>query len=67
LGSVVKVEMDGEKMEYEIVGSTEADPFSGKISSDSPIGSALVGGKVGEKVVAKTPGGEIKIKIVSIA
>ena len=67
LGSVVKVEMDGEKMEYEIVGSTEADPISGKISSDSPIGKALVGGKAGEKVSAKTPGGVIEIKIVSVA
>ena len=67
LGSVVKVEMDGDKMEYEIVGSTEADPISGKISSDSPIGKALVGGKSGEKVSAKTPGGVIEIKIVSVA
>ena len=67
MGSVVKVEMDGEKLEYEIVGSTEADPFAGKISSDSPIGSALVGGKTGEKVTAKTPGGVIEIKIVAVS
>ncbi len=67
MGSVVKVEMDGDKMEYEIVGSTEADPIAGKISSDSPIGSALSGSKAGEKVTAKTPGGEIEIKIISVA
>ncbi len=67
MGSIVKVEMDGDKMEYEIVGSTEADPIAGKISSDSPIGHALVGAKSGEKVTAKTPGGEIEIKIVSVA
>ena len=67
MGSVVKVDLEGEKMEFEIVGSTEADPIAGKISSDSPIGSALVGGKTGEKVVAKTPGGEMTIKIISVA
>lgn len=67
LGSVVKIEMDGDKMEWEIVGSTEADPISGKISSDSPIGSALVGGKAGDKVSAKTPSGDIEIKIVSVS
>jgi len=67
LGSSVKVKMDGEQMEYEIVGSTEADPMNGKISSDSPIGSALVGGKAGETVTAKTPGGDLEIKIVSVS
>lgn len=67
LGSVVKVQMDGEKLEYEIVGSAEADPFSGKISADSPIGSSLVGQKTGSKVIAKTPGGDMEIKIVSVS
>lgn len=67
LGSTVKVKMEGETLEYEIVGSTEADPMAGKISSDSPIGSALLGGKAGETVVAKTPGGQIDLKIISVA
>lgn len=67
MGSTVKVEMDGDKMEYEIVGSTEVDPIAGKISSDSPIGSALLGKKAGEKVVANTPSGPIELRIVSIA
>jgi transcription elongation factor GreA len=67
MGSVVKVQMDGETLEYEIVGSTEVDPLAGKISSDSPIGSALVGKKTGEKVVANTPSGPIELKILSIA
>lgn len=66
LGSNVTVSMDGEKATYEIVGSTEADPMAGKISDDSPIGSALLGAKVGEKVVAKTPGGDLEIKIVAV-
>ncbi|HOX41157.1 MAG TPA: GreA/GreB family elongation factor, partial [bacterium] len=44
----------------------EADPFNGRISSDSPIGSALLGHKKGDVVKAKTPGGEIEIKILKI-
>jgi transcription elongation factor GreA len=67
MGSVVKVVIEGDKVEYEIVGSTEVDPIAGKISSDSPIGSALLGKKAGEKVVANTPSGPIELKIVSIA
>jgi len=67
LGSEVTVSIEGEKANYEIVGSAESDPSSGKISSESPIGIALVGGKVGETVVAKTPGGDLKIKIDKIS
>ena len=66
LGSQVKVEIDGEQNSYEIVGSAEADPMSGKISADSPIGSAIIGKKAGEKILAQTPSGEIKLTIVSI-
>lgn len=66
LGSNVTVMLDGDKAIYEIVGSTEADPMSGKISDDSPIGSALLGAKVGETVTAETPGGSMAIKIVSV-
>lgn len=67
LGSQVKVKIDGEEASYEIVGSTEADPISGKISSDSPIGSSLMGKKAGEKVMAQTPSGEVELKVISIA
>lgn len=66
LGSQVTVEIDKEKFTYEIVGSTEADPMSGKISSDSPIGSAILGKGIGEKILAQTPSGEIKLTIVSV-
>jgi len=51
---------------YLIVGAKEADPRNGKISNESPIGMALMGGRVGETVTAKTPGGEIKMKIIKI-
>ncbi len=51
---------------YQVVGATEADPRNGRISNESPIGSALMGHKAGETIKTKTPGGEMKIKIVKI-
>ncbi len=51
---------------YYLVGAKEADPRNGKISNESPIGSALLGGRVGDEVTAITPGGEIKLKILKI-
>lgn len=54
---------DGEEEEYTIVGSAEADPFSGKISNDSPIAQALLGKKKGEKVTINTPGGTFDVTI----
>jgi transcription elongation factor GreA len=51
---------------YYIVGAKEADPKNGRISNESPFGSALLGGKEGEVVVAQTPGGQVSLKIVKI-
>lgn len=51
---------------YFLVGAAEADPRNGKISNESPIGRALLGGHVGDEVVATTPGGEIRLKILKI-
>jgi transcription elongation factor GreA len=62
---VLDIEYD-EKMEYTIVGSAEADPFLGKISNESPVGSALLGHKTGEEVDVQVPDGIIKYKILSI-
>ena len=67
VGSKVTVAEDGMGEEtYFIVGSAEADPLSGKISNESPIGQALLGAKVGDTVMAETPGGEIAFKVVKI-
>ncbi len=52
---------------YHIVGPAEANPRAGKISHESPIGQALLGRKVGDEVTVKTPGGEIRFKILEIA
>lgn len=56
----------GEKFEYLIVGTTEADPFNMKISNESPIGIALLERKVGEIVEVKAPIGLIKYEILKI-
>ena len=63
---VLDVEFDEEET-FIIVGSTEADPDKGKISDESPIGSALIGKKVGETVLAEAPGGTIEFKILEIS
>lgn len=51
---------------YQLVGAKEADPRNGRISNESPIGSALIGHRVGDTVTARTPGGELHLKIVKI-
>ncbi|MFY9214617.1 MAG: transcription elongation factor GreA [Tissierellaceae bacterium] len=56
-----------EEMEYVIVGSAEADPYEGRISNESPLGSALLGYKIGEIVEVNVPDGVIKYEIVNIA
>lgn len=57
---------DGEEETYTIVGSAEADPFEGKISNDSPIAKNLLGKQIGDEVIVPTPGGEMKVKILSV-
>lgn len=51
---------------YTIVGSAEADPMEFRISNESPIAKGLLGRAEGEEVVVQTPGGEMKVKIISI-
>ncbi len=68
LGNVVRVldmEYD-EEDEYTIVGFTEADPMKLFISNESPIGAALIGAHLGDTVVANTPGGKVRLKILNI-
>ncbi|MCP8967259.1 transcription elongation factor GreA [Ectobacillus ponti] len=57
---------EGDEETYTIVGSAEADPFEGKISNDSPIARSLLGKQVGDEVTVQTPGGEMRVKIVSV-
>lgn len=56
----------GLEEEFAIVGATESDPFNGKISNESSVGKALIGHKVGDKVVVEVPDGVINYEIVEI-
>ncbi|MBA4181281.1 MAG: transcription elongation factor GreA [Anaerolinea sp.] len=66
VGSGIQVEQDGKKRHYQIVGAPEADPVNGKISNESPVGSALLGRAVGETVEVNVPKGVIKVKVLKI-
>lgn len=67
IGSSVVVKEEGYKQELiHIVGSKEADPEIGKLSYESPIGSALLGHKTSDIVRVKTPEGGINFKIIEI-
>ena len=55
-----------EELEYKIVGSTEANSLKGKISNESPVGSALIGHKVGDLVEVETQVGVIQYKVLEI-
>ncbi len=67
LGSKVELKNGNKKLEYYVVGPVEADPVSGRISNESPIGLALMGKKVGETATVTTPKGDINYKVVAIS
>ena len=72
LGTTVTIEdmapeFEEDKLQqYTVVGTTEADPFEGKISNESPIGAAILGKKVGAVVTVRTPAGDHQFKITKI-
>ena len=66
LGSTVEVK-NGKTVVYHIVGPVEADPLSGKISNESPLGVALLDKAVGEKATITTPKGDTIYTIVAIS
>ena len=68
VGCIVKLQdlEFGDKLEYKIVGVSEAKIEENLISNESPLGSALIGKKKGQEVVVTTPGGEARFKILSI-
>ena len=69
IGTKVKIEYidDKEIEEYSIVGSKEADPFSNKISNESPIAKAIMGLEVGKVVSVDSPNGKYNVRIVEIS
>jgi len=68
IGTRVKLENTANKktVEYTITGVLESDITAGRLSNESPIGSALLGKKVGEIVEVKVPAGKIKYKVLKI-
>ncbi len=66
LGSVVVVEADGDTVTYSIVGTTDADPAAGRISSSSPVGAALIGAVAGSEVDVRTPRGSTRYRILEV-
>ena len=66
IGSTVKLKGGGKTKQFQVVGTVEADPLSGKISDESPIGKALLGKKLGESVEIVTPAETATYKIAEI-
>jgi transcription elongation factor GreA len=65
-GSTVQLRApDGKELRYQIVGSDEADPASGRISILSPIARTLIGKEVGDEVRVQAPGGARELEIVA--
>jgi len=66
-GSKVSLmDQDGKVEQFTIVGPIESNPAAGKISNESPVGKALLGHKMKDKIKIPTPGGTIKYTIVEI-
>jgi transcription elongation factor GreA len=66
VGCMVTVHIDGEEESFHIVGAPEANPLEKKISLESPLGQALLGKKVGEKIDVEVPVGKLTYTILRI-
>jgi len=68
IGNLVVIQEEGsrEKEEYTIVGAAESDPGDGRISNESPLGKALMGKRVGEKVQVDAPAGSYVVKVLKV-
>ena len=67
LGSVVTVELDGEPTTFTLVGTTDAKPAAGRISTASPVGAALLGAAAGDEVEVRTPRGAVRCVVRSVS
>ena len=67
IGSSVVVKVNGQERTFTVVGAQEADPLSGKISNESPIGKELLGKKKGDKFDFEAPAGTQQYKVVSVS
>ena len=55
VGAKVKIDVEGQKDEFTIVGTLEANPALGRISNESPVGKALLGHRIGDEVIISSP------------
>ena len=67
VGTKVKVKMGNKEHIFHIVGDWEADPKEKKISHTSPLGQALVGKNVGDRVEVSAPAGKVEYTILEVA
>lgn len=66
LGSTVQVEQEGERFEYTIVGTAEANIAQGRMSNASPVGRALLGARAGDEVTVQLPGGAVSYRVIAV-
>ena len=67
VGSTISVRMkSGKSQTYQLVGPAEADPSSGRISHESPVGEALLGKRRGDKVRVDAPGGRVELTVTAV-
>lgn len=67
VGSQVEATSNGKDVHLVIVGSNEADPLTGKISNESPLGQALIGTKTGDTVTVETLKGPVEYTVSKIS
>lgn len=67
INSVVKLKRGDNVIEYTIVGASEADLLNKKISNESPLGSALMDKKAGDKITIETPSGKAEYEILEVS
>ena len=69
IGSTVRfiLKNNGEAQTFKIVGSAEADPFSGKISNESPVALGVLGRRVGDVGYVNLPDGSTEVEIVEVS
>lgn len=65
-GSTVTIENKDKTMTFMLVSKHESDPKQNKLSTESPIGNAVLGKKVGDEILVPLPTGEIRYKIVKV-
>lgn len=67
VGSKVSLKHNGKKLDYQVVTAWEANPAENKISSDSPLGKALLGKKTGQQFTVEVPAGTQEYEIVKVS